>query len=398
MGYTTQEVDSLALSTLYPSYYKEMQIHNWGPVDVVITDHTGKQTVIQRWPRALSSQKPFVEIYQREFNGRRSKDTLGGAPKDIPIPTKRIQIPYDDFMLYPVKLEEFGLTVSTAEHSLVAKNMLVESEYCPDLQESASDFELTDPRFVFEVKDPMNRFEVLYVQALGQTICIRCRHSNRLVPLIDGECGEVTTEATTLSCYLRYPSNHLQEERATVPVFTINLKDIDLEEPYRVQSGDIVCVASSIESLQRVIVKKDAGVNSSAIQVTGMISKEVHDQTVANLQAQIAEDKKTADNRLRSQITAKDATIADLKAKLEESIRERNEFKRLNEYWSSVNTANVERYAKEEKLAAQREDRRITEMKNDHERRESLFKFAIAVLTAITTVTSAALALQAKKK
>jgi hypothetical protein len=218
-----------------------------------------------------------------------------------------------------------------------------------------------------------------------------------LVPAIDGEC-EVTTEASTLSCYLRYPSNHLQEERSTVPVFTINLKDIDLEEPYRVQSGDIVCVASSMESLQRVIAKKDAGVNSSAIQVTGMISKEVHDQTVANLQNQIAEDKKTADNRLRSQIAVKDATIADLKAKLSDSIRERDEFKRLNEYWSSVNAANVERYAKEEKLAAQREDRRITEMKNDHERRESLFKFAIAVLTAITTVTSAALALQAKKK
>lgn len=396
MGYTTQEVDSLALSTLYPAYYKEMQIHNWGPVDVVITDHTGKQTVIPKWPRALSSAKPFVEIYQREFNGRRSKDGPGGASKEIPIPCKRMQIPYDDFMLYPVKLDELGLTVSTAEHSIVAKNMLAESEYCPDLQESASDFELTDPRFVFEVKDPLNRFEVLYVQALGQTICIRCRHSNRLVPMIDGESIQ-TTEAPTLSCYLRYPSNHLQEERSTVPVFSINLKDIDLEEPYRVQSGDIVCVASSMESLQRAIAKKDAGVNAP-IQVTGMISKEVHDQTVANLQNQIAEDKKTADNRLRSQVASKDATIADLKAKLNDTIRERDEFKRLNEYWSSVNAANVERYAKEEKLAAQREDRRITEMKNDHERRESLFKFAIAVLTAITTVTSAALALQAKKK
>lgn len=397
MGYTTQEVDSLALSTLYPAYYKEMQIHNWGPVDVVITDHTGKQTVIPKWPRALSSGKPFVEICQREFNGRRSKDSPGGAPKEIPIPCKRMQIPYDDFMLYPVKLDELGLTVSTAEHSLVAKNMLAESEYCPDLQESASDFELTDPRFVFEVKDPLNRFEVLYVQALGQTICIRCRHSNRLVPMIDGESIQ-TTEASMLSCYLRYPSNHLQEERSTIPVFSINLKDIDLEEPYRVQSGDIVCVASSMESLQRVIAKKDAGVNSSPIQVTGMISKEVHDQTVANLQNQIAEDKRIADNKLRSMTASKDATIADLKSKLNESIRERDEFKRLNEYWSSVNSANIERYAKEEKLAAQREDRRIIEMKNDHERRESLFKFAIAILTAITTVTSAALALQSKKK
>ena len=65
MGYTTQEVDSLALSTLYPAYYKEQQIHNWGPVDIVITDHTGKQTVIPKWPRALAASKPFVEIYQR---------------------------------------------------------------------------------------------------------------------------------------------------------------------------------------------------------------------------------------------------------------------------------------------------------------------------------------------
>ena len=397
MGYTTQEVDSLALSTLYPAYYKEQQIHNWGPVDIVITDHTGKQTVIPKWPRALAASKPFVEIYQREFNGRRSKETPGGAAKDIPIPCKRMNIPYDDFMLYPVKLDELGLTISTAEHSLVAKNMLVESEYCPDLQESASDFELMDPRFVFEVKDPINRFDVLYVQALGQTICIRCRHSNRLVAKIDGEV-ENSTEASTLSCYLRYPSNHLQEERATIPVFTINLKDIDLEEPYRVQSGDIVCVADSLESLQRVIAKKDMGVNSTVIPVTGMISKEVHDQTVANLQNQIAEDKKTADNRLRSQIAAKDATIADLRSKLADSTRENAELKKLNEHWSSVNSANVDRYAKEEKLAAQREDRRITEMKNDQERRETLFKFAIAILTGITTITAAALALQSKKK
>ena len=352
MGYTTRESDSLPLTKLYPSFYNETQVNNWTPVDLVITDLTGKQTVVPKWPSSIMSAAPYAELSIRECTGYRvSTDNKTNIQKDIPIPTKTYTVPYEDFVLYPVQIKEAGIIISTTEHSLIAKNMVTETTYCPAQSEYVSDFELTDPRFVYEVRDTCNRWDMLYLNVMGQTIKVKCSHGNK-IPDIDNIRVQNDFGECTLKCYLRYPSNSQMGERETVPVFTINLKDLDLEEPYIVPSGDIICVASSEEALQRVIAKKNDHTHGRP-QIQGMMSLEVHEQTVKNLEKQLEDTKKDCQLKIQSVSTRKDAEIIELRTKVASRDREIESLKSQNEQWKSLHAAQLDRVTHEDKLLSQ---------------------------------------------
>ena len=351
MGYTTREFESTAFSTLYPAFYRELQINNWTSVTVTITDQNGRQVDLPPWPKAYQSQ--FVEIAVRECVGSRVNEVKGRFV-DKAIPAKQYTVSLEDIILYPIRLEECGLIISTKEHALVAKDMVDDSIYSPDNSETLADFEITDPRFVFEVRDPFNRWDKLYVNVLGQTITISCSHAGRRIADIDETQVADLADECTLSCYLRYPSNYAQAEREVVPVFTINLNDLDRERPYQIQSGDIICVASTLESLQRVIQKKHEASNS-IVQITGMISKEMHDNIVENLQKQIETEKRTATEQIRIARMQKDAEIASLKAELDKEKRKSATTQQQLEYWHDLHESSIDRLSREDKLISARE-------------------------------------------
>lgn len=388
MGYTTQEFSSKALSKLYPSFYQETQVHNWTPVDIVITKHDGTQTVLPAWPMSSSNHKPTVEITSREVSGMRTKQVGKGRVEDVELPAKKHMVKYEDFILYPVKVTELGIIISTKEQSLIAKNMIAESNYHVDSTEYLSDFETKDPRFVFEVKDPFNRWSELYVYAMGQTITLRCGHSANIIADIDETRMHALEEECVLSCYLRYPTNCIQSDSGTVPVFTINLKDLDLEEPYRLPSGDIVCVASSLEALQRVIDKKHSSHASTGVQIVGMITKEVHEQALANLKNELDRAKKDAAEQLRSERMSAQAERAAVKLELDEEKRKSGSLKQQLDYWSALHKSTVERLDREDKLYSGRE--KIRAEVNENARREldnlyTALKIGGAVITGIAS-------------
>ena len=351
MGYPTRKSDSLPLPKNYPSLYKETQINNWTPVDIVVTYHNGRQEVMPRWPSASVSPKPYVEATVRSCNGYRINQDHGTL-KDIPIPTETYTIFYEDFVLYPVEIKELGIVISTAEHSLMAKNMVTETRYIPDTVEHLSDFNMTDPRFVFEVKDTCNRWNMLYVNIMGQTIKVKCSHWSK-IPDIDSDSSiENPFGVSTLTCYLRYPTDYQMDEPETVQVFTINLKDIDLEEPYLVPSGDIVCVASSMEALQRVINKRNDATHRVP-QVTEMVPLEVHKKTVEQLENKVEEVKTNCTQRIQTITVRKDSEIANLKAEINDKDREIASLKQQNAAWSALHSATMDRAAHEDKLLSQ---------------------------------------------
>jgi len=351
MGYTTRESESLPLPKTYPSLYREMQFHNWTPVRLVVTYPSGEQDVIDKWPSSAMSPTPYVEITLRKCNGYRINQDNRGIQRDVPIPTKTITVPFEDFILCPVKVQELGIIISTEEHSLMAKSMLSESRYVPDTREYLSDFDMTDPRFVFEVKDTCNRWEYLYVNVMGQTIKVKCLHGSS-IPEIDVESNTPKSGVSTLSCYLRYPSDYAVGEPETIPVFTINLGDIDLEEPYAVPSGDVVCVASSMEALQRVIIKKNDAAHCR-VQIAGMVTTEVHERAIAELKSELEREKANCQSRIQTVSIRKDNEIAELKTKIVAKDREIESLKLQTQTWSSLHEATMDRAAHEDKLLSQ---------------------------------------------
>lgn len=370
MGYVTREIEggSTALSSTYPACYRETQIHNWTPVDIVITYRNGRQEFLPRWPKTAT--KSQVEITTRSVTGMRTK-TEKNKIVDVPIPAKKITIDYQDFVLYPVKVEELDILISTKDHSLLAKNIINESGYSPECNESFSDYETTDPRFIFEVKDPFNRWDCLYVNVFGQTITLRCGHENQLIADLDEATVASMSSECKLSCYLRYPSNYMQMDETVVSVFTLNLSNLDREEPYILPSGEVICIASSTDALQRVIAKKHSGVPE--VKIEGMISKEVHERAVEQLRAQLEAEKQNSEQALRQVKTAHAAALADMKFKLDDSKRKIDIQAKELEYWNSLHESSVERYAREDKLSSAREKMREEAAENSRKDTESVY-------------------------
>lgn len=396
MGYITRELESGPLSSIYPSCYTETQWLNWCPVDVVITDNNGRQDTLPRWPKAIPGH-PHVSILQRHCNGPRVNLTKTG-PQDVKIPAKEFTINYEEFSSYPVRVDELGIIVSTKEMSLVAKGMTLESGYRYNVDETYADCTTLDPRLVFEVKDPFNRWEYLFVNVFGQTIQLRCGHRAQMIPdLTDSVIAQYNAEST-LSCYLRYPSNYIQDTRDTVPVFTINLVDIDKGEPYHLPTGDVVCVASSEEGLRDVLARRHVGSASPNFAALGMVSKDVHDRLVKQLTDRIEQERNTAADQLRAMRAKHEAETASCKAEMDKLKRDNEILSKQVEYFGSIQKSISERAERDEKFAIQREKARAEEYEANQRSLDRTYSALKIGGTIIAGVLSFALTLYAKKK
>ena len=397
MGYMTREMESGPLSSAYPALYFETQYLNWCPVEVVITDKTGRQQTIPAWPKAVNGN-PHLSIVRRECNGPRAKLTKFGSA-ELEIPTKEYTINLDEFSSYPLRVDELGVIISTKEMSLVAKDMIRESGYRFS-DETYADSVMVDPRFVFEVKDPFNRWECLYVNLFGQTITLRCGHKGQIIPDLDEATLAKYNDECTLSCYLRYPSNYIQEERDVVPVFTINLSDLDKGEPYRLPTGDVICVASSIESLQDVLARKHVGSASPNFAALGMVSKDVHDQLVARLTQQVQQEKTIAAEQIRAMRTRHDADAASKQAEIDKLKRDNEILQNQVHSFDTLHKSMLERAEREEKLFQQREKSRTESIEREEasvERTHTLIKIGGTIAAGVLTFALAQLAKSSKK-
>lgn len=399
MSLTTQDISVCALNNAYPALYREFQIRNWTHVDIVITFRDGTQERLPTENHSYRESDASVEIERLKFNGLRVKETRIGT-EQIPIPGTRTRIPYDLIRTAPYRVPEFDIIISTVDHSYTAAQMLSESNYNPVVYETSVDEELTDPRLVFQVIDPANRWSELYVSVFGQTIILRAGHWANPCPLTGSESNDLLDKGK-LCCYLRYPHQYAIGIHPTATVFEVSLENVLKEEPVVVPGGDVICIAPSMESLGRVLAKKRAGQTSVAPQVTAlpnMISKdlyddaqrrfteevtrlkEMHKQEIENLKL----EHQTEVVKLQASITKKDQEIADLKA------REAN--------WKSCQTVSSEVLMLRERLN-QEKFKSIREFEAMQQSRDKTFWDNVkTVCTVVTTVASAAVAIAAVQK
>lgn len=398
--FLVKESQSTALSERYSSLYTERQILNWTPVDVVVTDYIGRQQVLPKWGRCLNEMDKYtVDIEVREINGSRTTTDKFGNISDAAIPTKKYSIQYDKFIHAPLKLRELGIILSTVEQSMIAKNMATSNPYEHDVPEALSDSECSDPRFVFVVEDPDYRWENLWVNVLGQTICVRASHTLGRMADIDAYPGDNASGLLpTLTCYLRYPSNLSFGERKTQQMFQINLDTIDMEEPYLIESGEVVCVAQSPEALQRVILKKHQATQAQRPQVKGMIPKEVHEAIVKDLESKIKQERDNGIAQLKAANAQKSAEVADLKFKLDEEKRKVEQLNNQLSNWNALHASMTERVAREDKLMAQQEKTRKESYDASREELDHVWTATKIGATACAGILSFAITLLVKSK
>lgn len=345
MGYTTQEFTSAGLTALHPSLYKEFQIINWTSVDIVVTSADGEQTTLIKSNQGLPEESQCVVIEFRSCNGLRiDPNSLrpGGDAKQLSLKAKRINIPFTDFKSAPIKIEEFQLYISTVEGALVAKKMMCDNNYGVMLHETPVDAKTIDPRFVFQVIDPNNQWDVLLVNILGQTVVVRSGRFARLTNVMSP--GVVLPEQGKLICYLRYPTDMYSGCNTRQVVFDIELGELYKEEPYRLPSGDYVCVAENTEAMQRVLEKKakyaSGGISTGSIS-DKMVPKDVYEAAEANFNAEIARVKEDSRARIESLTISKNNEIAKLNADLENVKRERDALQAQVKQWEKLNEAST---------------------------------------------------------
>lgn len=345
MGYTTQEFNSSGLSPLHPAYYKEFQIVNWTCEDIVITDANGDQVCREKSVEPVAENAQCVVIEYRSTNGMRidnhAKSSYTEAP-DIQLKAKRITVPYLDIKLAPIKIEEFNLIISTVEQSVVAKNMMCEYSFGSALVETAADVQMTDPRFVFQVIDPNNEWDVLFLNVFGQTVVLRSGQFSRLTG--SNAPGVPTLDHGRLICYLRYPTDMYNGCKPRQVVFDISLEELHKKEPFKLLSGDYVCVATCMDDLKEVLSKKAAhsgGIGSSESLSDKMVSKDMHEAAISNLKQEIERLKQVHQQKIESVTASKNAEIAQLKNELVETKIERDALKTQVEQWKKLNDANT---------------------------------------------------------
>ena len=394
MGITTQEISVCALNNAYPAIYREFQMRNWTHVDIVVTFRDGSQERLPTENPGYRESDASVEIEKLKFNGLRVKETRIGS-EAIPIPGTRTRIPYELFRTAPYRVPEFDVIISTVDHSYTAAQMLSESNYNPVIYETSVDEEITDPRFVFQVIDPANRWNELYLSIFGQTIILRAGHWANPCPLMGTESNDLFDKGK-LCCYLRYPHQYALGIQPTATVFEVSLENVLKEEPIVVPGGDVICIAPSMESLGRVLAKKRTGQTSIVPQVTAlpnMISKDLYDDAQRRFNEEIERLKAThrqeVDNlklehetellRLRSSIAQKDQTILELKGQ--------------STYWKSFFNAGSELGVMREKVL-QEQIKAIKAQEEIRAAKDKAFWDNMKVVgTLVTSVASAAVAI-----
>ena len=345
MGYKTQEFNSSGLSPLHPAFYKEFQIVNWTCEDIVITDANGDQQYREKSIEPVAENAQCVVIEYRSCNGMRiDNNARTSYTEAVPMQLKaqRITVPYLDIKQAPVKIEEFNLILSTVEQSVIAKNMMCEYNFGSALVETPVDSQMTDPRFVFQVIDPNNEWDALLVNVFGQTVVLRSGRFSRLTG--SNAPGVPTLDHGRLICYLRYPTDMYDGCQPRQVVFDISLAELYKKEPFRLLSGDYVCVATNMDDLKEVLSKKascSGGISSAESLSDKMVPKEVYDAAVKAHKEEIERLKQVHQQKIETLTAANNASVARLKHELAETEIERDALKTQVEQWKKLNEANT---------------------------------------------------------
>ena len=404
MGYNTQEFKSASLSNLYPAYYKELQVINWCHVDIVVTESNGKQTMLLRSDTPVKESDAMAVIEYRDTNGIRCKPDASFSSREsrnIELQAKRLQIPFSSFRNSPIRIEEFNWIISTVEQSMIAKNMACEINFGAMIHETRTDVSTTDPRFVFQVIDPHNEFDCILVNLFGQTVVLRSGLFNQLIPSSVPQIG--VPESARLICYLKYPTEYYGGAKPKQIVFEIDLKDIYKKEPFQIPSGDFVCIATNIDDLQEVVAKKSQcakGTVTTGSISEKMIPKEVYDEAVANHKAKQEQLKEEYEQRLKTVTTQKNAEIADLRAKLADTTRQKDALEAKCSQWEKINEARDA--AEESRQKVDRTAEQIRKDANDNAKRDIdnmwlVLKIGGSILSAVSTFALTMLVKSSKK-
>ena len=402
MGYSTQEFSSAGLTSLHPALYREFQIVNWTLTDIVITSVNGEQTTIIKANTGRTEESQCVCIEFRSCNGLRiDPNSLrpGGDARQMSLPGKRMTIPFAEFKTAPIKVEEFQIIISTVDQALVAKKMMCDSNYGVMLQETAADVKTIDPRFVFQVIDPNNQWDVLLVNVFGQTVILRSGRFARLTNVT--QTGLATQEQGRLICYLRYPTDMYTDCQTRQVVFDIQLDELYKEEPYRLPSGDIVCIADNSEALQRVIAKKNSctsGGLSTGVISDKMIPKEVYETAEANFKAEVERLKEDGRRKIETLTVSKNNEIAKINAELQDVTRERDALLAQVKQWEKLNDASTT--FTENKLKVDAAHERVRKEVNDAARHDidNMWTTLKIGSSIVTSVLSFAITLLIKSK
>ena len=397
MGLTTQDISVCALNNSYPALYREMQVRNWTHIDVVLTFNDGSQEILPSQNTAYRESDACIEIEQLKFNGVRVKDTKLGTSDPVPIPGTRYRVPFELFRNAPYRVAGLNIIISTVDHSYTAAQMVSESNYNPVLYETSVDEELTDPRLVFRVIDPANRWTELYVSVFGKTIILRSGHWANTCPLGNSSDND-TLDKGKLCCYLRYPYQYVNTTPATSTVFEVSLENVLNEEPVIVPGGDVLCVATSMEALGKVLAKKRSGQISTIPQVAtlpNMISKSLYDDAQARFKEEVDRLTKAHAQEIANLKLENETKVLKLQADLAKKEQEATDLKSQVTYWKSYydagNTAGIsrERLLQEQlKVIKLRDEAKAFETKVFWDNAKSVGSLVAALATTLITLTT----------
>lgn len=403
MSYSTQEFTSSGLSPLHPAYYKEFQIINWSNEDIVITEANGNQIVMQKTVDPVPDNALCVVIEYRTVNGMRIDNNARTSYNNamvIPLKALRYNVPFLDIKQAPVKVEEFNIIISTVEQSMMAKNMMCDSNFGQFLVETSVDARMCDPRFVFQVIDPNNEWDALFVNAFGQTVIVRAGRYSKITN--SNMPGTPSIDHGRLICYLRYPTDMYRNCKTRQIVFDITLDQIHSREPFRLPSGDYICVAENMEALQEVLSKKSSYCSGlspgNGVISEKMISKDVFDAAELNHKTEINNLKEQCQQQLKALRTTKDTKIAELESELSAVKRENEANKVKIAQWEKINEANAEaEKSRQEIEQSQVKTRReaADAVKRDIDNMWTVLKISA---TAVASITSFAVTLLLKSK
>jgi len=390
MGITTQEFTSAGLTAMYPSHYREMQILNFTCEDIVITEYSGEQFIREKSTQTADESAQSVVIEVRCGDGMRiDKDSpiQMRESKQLQLKAKRLNIPLMDFRQAPVRIDECNCIISTLDQAVIAKKMMCDYNFGMYIQETPVDTLLTDPRFVFQVIDPNDEWDMLLVNVFGQTVVLRSGRFNKLTGSSNFRFG--LPETGRLICYLRYPTGAFSGSKQRQVVFDIELKDLHKKEPFYLSSGDCICVAEDMESLAEVLKKKMDGVNGA--RATGnlsdkMIPKEVYETEVENHKAEIERLKTLHRNQLEAANATKNAEISKLKQDLVDAQHKVEAAEAMAKSWEQTNTVRTSYEEQRFKVeaAAERARKEATEAaRNDIDQMWAILKIGGVVLSGV---------------
>ena len=403
VGYTVEDSQSAALTNIYPALYREMQVINWCSIDVVVTERDGSQSLLPRCPNPVNDGFACVRIEMRKHNGMRidmNQSVPNSSTAALQLPTKRTSIYFRDFNNAPIRVEEFGIILSTVEQATIAKDMVCGEKYPSMIYETRVDANMIDPRIVLQVIDPNNQWDCLYVNVLGTTVVLRSGRYNQIIPSAIPTTTPNPHESGKLIGYLRYPTEYYVGCQTKQFVFEISLDELYKKEPYRLSSGDYICIAENMYDLQEVMNKKAnqcGGIHANCAS-DKMVPKEMYEAAEKNHQLEIDQLNETHKNVLNSATTKLKSDLEDTKAKLQTALREKDAAEAKCKQWEAMHEAATSFDTQQSKADAEREKVRKEQYENSRRDIENMWTMMKIGGTVLAAVSSFAITMLIKSK